>query len=94
MSTEHERRGWGENTKSVRCPTRQIGMKVFDHKHYRSSRTASLDVSPLLGAEWELDPSFASFLLSLSSREVAGLPSPDLGDLHGAGIGLIGSMGT
>jgi len=61
---------------------------------YNSSRKVSPIDSPFFGADQRFGTSFASFPLFFSSREVAGLPSPDLGDLHGAGIGLIGSIGT
>ena len=63
-------------------------------KHYSSSRPLSLNVCPFFGADRGLDSSFASVSLFFAPFEAAGLPSPDLGDLHGSGIGLVGSMGT
>ena len=63
-------------------------------KLYNSSCSPPLAVSPFFGADWGFGSSFGSFPLVFSSREVAGLPSPDLGDLHGSGIGLAGSIGT
>jgi len=77
------------NAMRSRCIELNIGCKL-----YNSSCTPSLAVSPFFGTDGGSGSSFASFTsLFPPSREVAGLPSPDLGDLHGSGIGLAGSIG-
>lgn len=73
---------------------KQVKPRLDIYSLYNSSRTAPPVVSPFVGADRGFGSSFASFSLFVSFRELAGLPSPDFGDLHGSGIGLVGSIGT